>query len=164
MNTPSFLAFLRRPLLWPGLTVLLIALAGAGCGSLGNTSPGSFASVTIYNHSIDEIKEMTIRAFKEKGYAPGAPASEMLVFERNASGLTTVARDGLVAADAGARTVDRVKVQWNDVDSGGWRVYCQAYLVSGAGDSFFEEEHRLGNMRSRPYQEILDDVLKRLLK
>jgi hypothetical protein len=35
-------------------------------------------------------------------------------------------------------------------------------MVNGAGDSFFEEEHRLANFRSGPYQNILDEVAKRL--
>jgi hypothetical protein len=35
-------------------------------------------------------------------------------------------------------------------------------MVSGAGDSFFEEEHRLANLRSGPYQDLLDEVDKRL--
>ena len=35
-------------------------------------------------------------------------------------------------------------------------------MVSNAGDSFFEDEHRLANFRSRPYQDLLDEVAKRL--
>jgi hypothetical protein len=35
-------------------------------------------------------------------------------------------------------------------------------MVRDAGDSFFEDESRLINMRSRPYQKLLDKVAKAL--
>jgi hypothetical protein len=35
-------------------------------------------------------------------------------------------------------------------------------MVRNAGDSFFEDESRLTNLRSRPYQNLLGKVAKRL--
>ena len=35
-------------------------------------------------------------------------------------------------------------------------------MVSGAGDAFMENESRLANFRSGPYQDLLDEVAKRL--
>jgi hypothetical protein len=42
------------------------------------------------------------------------------------------------------------------------RLQCQAYVVKNAGDSFFEDEQRLTNIRSRPYQNLLDKVADKL--
>jgi hypothetical protein len=75
---------------------------------------------------------------------------------------TTIARDGLLAAQGGASTLVRVRARVVDLGGGKRRLQCQAYMVSGAGDSFFEEEHRLANLRSRPYQNILNEIAKRL--
>jgi len=85
-----------------------------------------------------------------------------MVFDREGSRAETISRDGLVAAQGGARTVVRMKVELVNLDAGSHRLQGQAYMVSGAGDSFFEEEHRLTNVRSGPYQDILDEVAKRL--
>ena len=62
----------------------------------------------------------------------------------------------------GAVTIIRVRVSLVDLGSGKHRLQCQASMVSGAGDSFFENEARLANFRSGPYQDLLDEVAKRL--
>jgi hypothetical protein len=50
------------------------------------------------------------------------------------------------------------------VDLGGTshRPQCQAFIVKSAGDSFFEEEHRIANFRSGPCQKRLDEVARTL--
>jgi hypothetical protein len=99
--------------------------------------------------------------FREKGYQ-GLSSGETMVFDREGSRAETISRDGLVAAQGGARTIVRMRVEIVDLGAGSHRLQGQTYMVSGAGDSFFEEEHRLTNIRSRPYQNILDEVAKRL--
>ena len=68
----------------------------------------------------------------------------------------------LVALQAGARSVVRVRVELVDLEGGSHRLQGQAYMVSDVGDSFFEEEHRLANLRSGPYQDLLNKVARRL--
>jgi hypothetical protein len=63
---------------------------------------------------------------------------------------------------AGARTLVRVRAEVVALEPGSHRLQCQAYMVSGAGDSFFEDEHRLANLRSGPYRRLLEEVAKRL--
>jgi hypothetical protein len=85
-----------------------------------------------------------------------------MVFETQGTRVNTLARDGLAATQSGARTLVRVRADVVDLGSGSHRLQCQAFMVSGAGDSFFEEEHQLRNFRSRPYQNLLDEVARRL--
>src|SRR5512137_2203214 len=93
------------------LFCLLLALAGAGCQSTGDSGSASFASVTIQNHSAAEIAAATAQVFGADGYRGGPAATGQMVFEKEASRLTTLSRDGLVATQAGASTLNRVRVE-----------------------------------------------------
>lgn len=145
------------------LRLLTLALAcmlfNAGCQT--GPASASFASVTISGKSVEQIRETAAAVFRADGYAAFA-AGQGLIFDKEGSRANTLARDGLIAAQGGARTIVRVRAEVVDLGGGTHRLQCQAYMVSGAGDSFFEEEHRLGNIRSRPYQNLLDEVAKRL--
>lgn len=139
---------------------LACGLFGAGC-HLGQPASASFASVTISGKSAAEIRDATVAVFRQDGYRASA-AGQQLIFEREGSRANTISRDGLVAAQAGAATLVRVRVELVDLGSGSYRLQCQAYMVSSAGDAFFEDEHRLANFRSEPYQDLLDEVAKQL--
>lgn len=143
------------------LSVALMALTTVGCRSLGKPASASFASVTIANRSAAEILDTTIAVFRADGYTPYANGAELL-FEKEGSRLNTLSRDGLVATQAGAVTVVRVKVELIELGPGSQRLQAHAFMVSGAGDSFFEDEHKLADFRGRPYQRLLDEVAKRL--
>jgi hypothetical protein len=156
----------RRPNIIPRLPAIaavlsvLLALGGAGCGA---TKPGSasFASVVIRGSAPGDIQKATIEVFQEDGYATGSMGNQ-LVFQKEASRMTSMAYEGLIATHEGTLTLVRVKVDLVNLGSGAYRLQCQAYVVKGAGDSFFEEEQRLANVRSGPYQSLLDKVAKRL--
>jgi hypothetical protein len=141
---------------------LFLVLALAGCRSLSGPGSASFASVNINHHSVEEIGAATAQVFREDGYAGGASGPLQMVFQKEASRLTTISRDGLVAAQAGARTLERVRTELVDLGGGSFRLQCQAYMVTGAGDSFFEDEVPLAHARSRPYQSLLKKVAKKL--
>ncbi len=145
---------------WIGLVLLL--LVSAGCNSLSGPGSASFASVTIQNHSSEEIAAATANVFAANGYAGGARGPEKMMFEREASRGTTLAREGVVATQGGARTLIRVRLELVWLSENSYRLQCQAYTVTGAGDSFFEEEVRLANVRSGPYQSLLNKVAKEL--
>ena len=51
-----------------------------------------------------------------------------------------------------------------DLGGGSYRLQCQAYMVSGAGDSFFENEFAKTHIRSGPYRSLLSKVAKELDK
>ena len=155
MSPKSALLLLRS------IFCLLFALTFAGCGSLSGPGSASFASVTIHKHTMAEIRDTTEKVFREEGYAGGLSGNQM-VFDREASRMSTISRDGLVAAQSGAQTIERVRVELVDLGGGSFRLQCQAYMVSGAGDAFFAEEHRLANVRSGPYRSLLNKVEKQL--
>jgi hypothetical protein len=85
-----------------------------------------------------------------------------MIFEKEASRATTLSRDGVAATQAGARSLNRVRVEIIPLASGSHRLQCQAYVVSDAGDSFFEDEVRLTNLRRAPYQSLLNQVKAQL--
>jgi hypothetical protein len=142
------------------LLALACGLAGAGCSSL-KPAAASFASVTISGKSAGEIRDAAVAVFRENGYQVSASSSG-LTFEKEGSKLNSVSRDGLVGSHYGAVTIIRVRAEVVALGNGAQRLQCQTYMVSGAGDSFFEDEVRLANFRSGPYQKILDEVAKRL--
>jgi hypothetical protein len=158
MKTRNQLPIFRLALL---VSMTLVALAGPGCRSAGKPASASFASVVITDRSVAQILDTTIAVFREDGYTPFANGSE-LVFDKEGSRLNTLSRDGLVATQAGAVTVVRVKVELIELGPGSQRLQAHAFMVSGAGDSFFEDEHKLADFRGRPYQRLLDEVAKRL--
>jgi hypothetical protein len=144
------------------LTCLALALAGAGCHSLSEPGSASFASVTIQNHSAQEIAAATAQVFGADGYRGGPSATGQMVFEKEASRATTLSRDGLVATQAGAHTINRVRAEIVPLNGGASRLQCQAYMVTGGSDAFFQDEVRLTNIRSGPYQSLLNKVAAQL--
>ena len=151
--------FTRMSSLFTATLVGLIALLITGCGA---TKPGSasFASVVIKGAQPNDIQKATIEVFQEDGYAAGSMGNQ-LVFQREASRLTSLAYEGLVDTHYGAKTLVRVKMDLVNLGSGAYRLQCEAFIVKDAGDAFFAEEQRLANVRSRPYQSLLDKVAKR---
>jgi hypothetical protein len=139
--------------------VLVMMLTGCGATK---PSGASFASVTIKGHSKDEIARVTAQVFQEEGYVGGSMKGHPMVFQKDASRMTDLAYQGVVDTHYGAKTVVRVKMDLVNLGGDSHRLQCQAYVVRNAGDGFFEEEQRLANIRSGPYQSLLNKVAKRL--
>jgi hypothetical protein len=137
-------------------------LAGVGCGSLGGPASASFASVTIENHSLAEIASATTKAFAADGYRGGMSGASQMVFEKEASRATTLSRQGVVDTHYGAQTFNRVKVEIAAVGETGYRIQCKAYVVRNPGDPILQEEVPLANIRSLPYQSLLNQVKQEL--
>jgi len=148
--------------LFPAMISLGLLLAGVGCGSLGGPASASFASVTIQNHSLEEIVGATTKVFGAEGYIGGLQGPGKMVFQKEASRATTLSREGLVDTHYGARTVNRVRVEIDSLSGGSsYRLQCQAYVVRDAG-ALLEDEVRLTNLRGAPYQSLLNKVKKQL--
>jgi hypothetical protein len=139
----------------------LLALGGAGCSS--TPASASFASVTIHGHSAEEIGGVTVQVFREAGYSGGAGGRQM-VFQKEGSRGDSIAYNGIANTHYGAQAAIRVKTELVSLGEDSYRLQCQAYMVRDAGDSFMEEEQRLTNMRSGPYQKLLNQVEKQLKK
>ena len=144
------------------IACLALGLTLSACRTEHGASADSFASVTILNRTPEEIQARTALVFRDAGYREGAAAGNNMVFEKGASALTTVGRDGVVAASGGARSLERVKVEVVYNDPRSYRLRCHAYMVSGAGDSFFEEEVEMLPLRSGPYRSLLNQVATQL--
>jgi hypothetical protein len=141
--------------------VLACGLAGIGCSSLNKPASASFASVTISGKSAAEIRDATVTVFRENGYQVFG-SSQGLTFEKEGTKANSIARDGFVGSHYGAVTIIRVRAELVPLGNGAQRLQCQTYMVSDANDPFMQDEHRLANFRSGPYQELLEEVAKRL--
>jgi hypothetical protein len=141
---------------------LLLVLPTTGCSTVSGPASASFASVTIRNHSPEEIASATTQVFAADGYRGGATASGQMTFEKEASRATSFAREGLVNTTYGAQTINRVRAEIVPLGDGSHRLQCKAYMVSGGSDPFFQDEVPLANVRSAPYQSLLNKVAKQL--
>jgi hypothetical protein len=141
---------------------LMLAFASVGCSSTSGPASASFASAVIHHRSPAEIHATTGKVFREDGYAGVQTGPMQMLFQKEASRMASISRDGLVATQAGARTMERVRTELVDLGGGSYRLQCEAFMVSGAGDAFFENEVRKTNLRSGPYRSLLKKVAKEL--
>jgi len=139
----------------------LLALISGGC-RLGQPGSASFASVTITGKSADEICKTTAAVFQEEGYRVRALTPSQMVFDKEGTQGQSLAYGGVVDTYYGSTTVVRVKAELVNLGAGKSRLQCQAYMVRNANDSFFQDESRLVNARSEPYQRLLNKVAKQL--
>jgi hypothetical protein len=141
---------------------LLIAFASSGCRSVSGPGSASFASVTIANHSAEEIAKTNLQVFGAEGYRGGMSGPGQMIFQREASRATTLSREGLVATHEGAQTQIRVRAEIVELAGGTFRLQCKAFVVTGGSDPFFQDEVAMTNIRSGPYQSLLNKVAKEL--
>lgn len=143
------------------VSIGLTALAVTGC-HLSQPGSASFASVIVAGRSVQEIQQAAVVVFQQEGYTALRGPDNTLIFEREGSRANNLSQNGLVGTHYGAQTVIRVRTKIVDLGGGSLRLQCQAFMVRDAGDSFFEDEHALANVRARPYQKLLDEVALRL--
>jgi hypothetical protein len=116
----------------------------------------------IQNRSSDEIASATAEVFAAEGYRGSRTSSSQMIFEKEASRATSLSREGLAATSYGAQTVNRVRVDIVPTGDAQHRLQCKAFMVTGGSDPFFQEEVPVANLRSRPYQSLLNQVAKQL--
>jgi len=141
---------------------LMTLLACTGCGTTKGPASASFASVIIQNHSEAEIGAATTQVFAADGYRGGPSGPGQMLFEREASRATTLAREGMVGTAYGAQSFIRVRVETVELPGNQYRLQCKAYTVSGGSDPFFQNEVAYANFRSGPWQSLLNKVKKQL--
>ena len=144
------------------LLPLMVLLACAGCGTTKGPASASFASVIIQNHTEAEIIASTTQVFAADGYQGGPSGPGQMLFEREASRATTLAREGMVGTAYGAQSFIRVRVETVELPGSQYRLQCKAYTVSGGSDPFFQNEVAYANFRSGPWQSLLNKVKKQL--
>jgi hypothetical protein len=136
-------------------------LLGVGCRT-SEPSSASFASVVINGRSPDQICKTAGAVFQENGYRIGSLNPSAMMFQREASRGQSLAYGGVADTYYGSTTVVRVKAALVDLGGGSHRLQCNAFMVRNANDSFFQDESPLLNIRSGPYQALLNEVAKRL--
>jgi hypothetical protein len=135
------------------LPVAVVVLCG--CHSLNKPASASFASVVIPSKSVDEIRRATAAVFAEAGYEAFVSGAGDLVFEKEGTRMNQIAHGGWLE-DSGVR--ERVRIQIVNLFDGSQRLQCKAYMVRHSGDAFYQDEVKLANFRSGPYQDLLDKV------
>lgn len=148
-------------LAWLVLLVLgfLFQLLGTGCKSSEVPASARFASVLIRGNTPGQIAFVLRETFAAHGYSVASADQSPLVFEKKAKGLSNITY-GNWGDDIPLFL--RVKVRIVPVgEEATFRIECQAYMVRDRG-SPTEEEIRFSNLRSRPFQELLDEAAARL--
>jgi hypothetical protein len=140
------------------LTSLLVALAGAaviGCQSGGKAASAPFAAARIQGHTAEQIRAATAVVFQQDGYIAVDVHGAEMIFEKQGTEWDRVVHGSWID-EAPVRV--RVRVSVVPVSDGVFELRCQAFRVQHKGDAVFEEEVRLKNNRSKPYQALLDKV------
>ena len=101
---------------------------------------------------------MVMDVFRTHGYETVQSGSTNLVFEKKASAWSNFTYGNW--GDEAALTL-RVKTDIVAVGEQAFMLECQAFMVRDRGRST-EEEIKLSNVKRHSYQEILDEVAKRL--
>ena len=139
------------------LAACLGVLLGAGCSSTGKKNVPGFASVVVHAHTHDQVRDTVAQVFREHGYQVMQNGWAKLVLEKEGSSMDKLAYGSWMEGGAWLR----VNVSLFDVSSDTYRLECQAFAVRGRGEAL-EEEIKLSRLHRRQYQDILDEVAKRL--
>lgn len=158
MNVPRLRSFVRHcvPLV---LSAGLLAPGFVGCSTSSGAGVSGYATVTIRNHTAEDVVRTTVEVFGADGYQGGMSGPGKLEFIKAASFMTAVSRDGVIAAGSGGRPVKHADLDIVALGDGSIRLRCQAYMVTGGPDPFFQEQKwlPLGH-----YQSLLNKVEKQL--
>lgn len=150
---------LRVTRLWLVPLISTAVLVCAGCKSSSEPASARFASVVIHGNTPGQIGTTVLQTFVAHGYIAASAEPSNLVFEKKAKGLSNI-----TYGNWGDDTPLYVRVKLRIVPVGEeetFRIECQAYMVRDRGSST-EEEIRFSNLRSHPFQEMLDEVATRL--
>ena len=140
------------------LALLLLALAAGGCATPNPKGFKPLASVTIENHSLDEIGIATIEVFGRAGFEATEVSRGTLKLQRRG---TTMDSFLYGTWYGGSDMWEIVDVRISPIGSSGAHlVECEARKVSSPGDQVFEEQRRIkGKGR---YEDLLGELKIRL--
>jgi hypothetical protein len=144
------------------VTSIFVAAASValiGCKSLNKPASASFASVRIQGHTAEQIRAASVVVFQQDGYTAVDGKRSEMVFEKEGSRWDQVAYGSWVNE---APVWLRAKVTMVALSADTFRLQCQAYKVRNKGDPLTEDQVRIGNSHSKPYQALLDEVLAQL--
>jgi len=139
------------------LAACLAAVAATGCRSAATQDPLRFASVVIHGQPHERVRDTTALVFLEHGYRVAKNGWADLVFERAGSAMNNIAYGTLMTG----KVWIRVKASIVDGLSGTCRLDCEAFVLRNRGEAL-EEETRITKIHNHQYQDILNEVAKRV--
>lgn len=116
------------------------------------------AAVLIKDNTPGQISEALQEVFHENGYQVARAGLSNLVLEKEGSSMNNLVY-GNWSPDSGVWT--RVKVKIVSAGEATWRVECDAFRVLDR-NSLVEEEIKLSNWKGHGFQELLDQVARKL--
>jgi hypothetical protein len=142
-----------------GISVTAAGIALLGCKSLHKPASASFSSVRIQGHTAEQIRAASVVVFQQDGYTALEGKRSEMVFEKEGSRWDQIAYGSWVNE---APVWLRAKVSMVPLSNDTFRLQCQAYKIRNKGDPLTEDQVRIGNSHSKPYQALLDEVLAQL--
>jgi hypothetical protein len=139
--------------------VLLTVILVSGCSSTPSTPSTRLASVIIKDHPITQIDAVTQSVFREHGFQVARQEPGEIVFEKEGSNMDTMVYGDWSEKKVWVRVKAFLRLMrpTNDV-----LLDCDAYMVIDLGSPHFEEPHKLTKVHRKRYQELLDEVSRRL--
>ena len=143
-----------------GLAALLTL--PTGCQTVGGTTGGGkdLAAVSMKADSLQQIRQATIAVFSQKGYGLDFDGTKQLTFSKRASTGSTILFGGWPGVDPPIE--DRVQLYIEDSGEGDFTLHCDAFVVSDAGQGFFEEKRPVYKTRASAYRKLLEEVKKKI--
>ena len=153
--TARYIRLSPAHLLW---LVPVLALLALGCRSPHSQISDSMAAVMVENRPREVIVAATRNVFREHAYQTLRDGPDEYVFEKPGTAMNTAVYGDL----SGEQVWVRVKVNVQELNPNQTLVECDAYIIRGHSNSFFEEEQKLPKFSGGPYQELLDQIKGRL--
>jgi hypothetical protein len=132
-----------------------MSFLGAGCHVSGKSDSNGFAVVEIHGNTPGQISTVTKQVFRDNGYEIARTDLDAMTFEKQASNMEAVKYGGWLDA-----VWMRVEVTLVPVAEQTFEVQARVRMLQGRGT--FEEEVKHASIKSAPYQQLLDEVAKRL--
>jgi len=157
MKNPATLAHIHS------LTLQIIlsftaAMLLTGCKAAHEPGGVSHAVVQISGHTLDEIQKTTAEVFGDEGYTLAQQSQTLMVFQRDGSRRDAAKYGGW----SGEGITMRVRVEFTELAGSNFKLRADVSAVEDADDPFFADESRAMMLNRRPYQQLLDQVDKRL--
>jgi hypothetical protein len=136
---------------------LCALLSLTGCHSHPPAQKPETSELLIHGNTPGQIRKVTEQVFIEKGYeSMRNKTSSLMVFEKKGTKW-----ENLAYGDWSGSVWIRVDVSLEPAGEEAFRLEYKARLLEDRGETT-EEEIRMAHLKSRPFQEILDEIGKRL--
>lgn len=138
------------------ILVAVLALA-SGCASDGG-GHGNRTAVLIQNHTPKAIIDTAIAVFEEQEFTVKSSGKLEVVVEQR-SGAWQELTWGAWSSDG---VWERAQLRITDYGAGAYLLAADVKMIRDRGQEFFEDAQRVSRRAHKPYQELLNEVQRRL--